>query len=79
MKISIVPARNSLQWLRLGWQTFWRRPLTLGLRAFWLITFPPVAVLLTMVVTAQADKGQRSTARCCKPPGERCSRISGRC
>ena len=57
-----VPARNGLRWLQMGFKTFKRQPLTLGLGliASWLIIFLPFSVLLAMVVTAQADKGSQS-------------------
>ena len=57
-----VPARNGLRWLQMGFKTFRRQPLTLGLGliASLLIVFLPFAMLLAMVVTAQADKGRQS-------------------
>lgn len=55
-----VPARNGLRWLQMGFKTFRRQPLTLGLISYLLIIFLPFAVLLAMVVTAQADKGAKS-------------------
>lgn len=57
-----VPARNGLRWLQMGFKTFRRQPLTLGLGLIssLLIVFLPFAMLLAMVVTAQAHKGRRS-------------------
>ena len=55
-----LPARNGLRWLQMGFKTFRRQPLTLGLISYLLIIFLPFAVLLAMVVTAQADKGAKS-------------------
>lgn len=57
-----VPARNGLRWLQMGFKTFRRQPLVLGLGmiASMLIVFLPFAMLLAMVVTAQADRGRQS-------------------
>lgn len=54
-----VPARNGLRWLQMGVKTFRRQPLVLGLGmiASMLIVFLPFAMLLAMVVTAQANRG----------------------
>lgn len=56
-----VPARNGLRWLQMGFRTFRRQPLVLGLGLLLFILFVPFAVLLVMVVTAQADRGAQST------------------
>lgn len=49
MKIQKLPARTGMHWLQLGWQTFWRQPLALGL-LFSLWIAGPVLVALIPVV-----------------------------
>lgn len=63
MKLQIVhvPARTSLHWLQLGWRTFFRQPLSLGLVFLLSLAIQPIVTLVLMVAADQVSAGRQPT------------------